>query len=167
MHELPPTATGTWYLLQCKPRQDGRALENLQRQHYLCFQPTHHQERLIRGIRKSVEEPLFPGYLFICLEDGANWAPLRSTRGVARLVSFGDHPRPVADNLINRLRERAQRMPQPLLEHGDTVRISHGPLAELEAIFLCMQGERRVILLMDLLQREQRVSLPLEVIRKC
>lgn len=158
---------GTWYLLQCKPRQDQRALENLQRQNYLCFQPVCHQERLVRGVRKIVEEPLFPGYLFIQLEAGSNWAPLRSTRGVARVVSFGGQPRPVADDLIARLRAReAGQSPRPLLLQGETVRIEHGPLAGLEAIFLCTQGEQRVVLLMNLLQREQRVQLPLEMIRK-
>ncbi|WP_332455243.1 transcription termination/antitermination NusG family protein, partial [Pseudomonas fragi] len=34
-------------------------------------------------------ESLFPGYLFIHMPPGANWAPLRSTRGVARVVAFG------------------------------------------------------------------------------
>ena len=30
-----------WYLLQCKPRQDERAEENLLRQGYHCYRPLH------------------------------------------------------------------------------------------------------------------------------
>ncbi len=165
MSELP--SPGAWYLLQCKPRQDLRALEHLQRQHYRCFLPTCQRERVVRGTRKLSEEPLFPGYLFIHLEEGSNWAPLRSTRGVARLVSFGGYPLPVDDELIIRLQERSERQAaQLLLQPGDSVRISDGPFAELEAIFLCMEGEQRVVLLMNLLQREQRVRLPLGMICK-
>lgn len=164
IESTPPSA---WYLLQCKPRQDLRALEHLQRQHYRCFLPTCQRERVVRGIRKLSEEPLFPGYLFIYLEEGANWAPLRSTRGVARLVSFGGLPLPVESTLIAQLQERSiRKTAQQLLQPGDTIRISEGPFAELDAIFLCMEGEQRVVLLMKLLQREQQVRLPLGMIRK-
>lgn len=47
-------------------------------------------ERIVRGSRQAIVESLFPGYLFIALAENANWAPLRSTRGVNRLVAFGD-----------------------------------------------------------------------------
>lgn len=164
IESTPPSA---WYLLQCKPRQDLRALEHLQRQHYRCFLPTCQRERVVRGTRKLSEESLFPGYLFIYLEEGANWAPLRSTRGVARLVSFGGLPLPVEGPLIAQLQERSiRKTAQPLLQPGDTIRISEGPFAELDAIFLCMEGEQRVVLLMKLLQREQQVRLPLGMIRR-
>lgn len=101
----------------------------------------------MRGTRKPSEKSLFPGYLFIYLEEGANWAPLRSTRGVARLVSFGGLLLPVEGTLIAQLQERSiRKTAQPLLQPGDTIRISEGPFAELDAIFLCMEGERRVVL---------------------
>ncbi len=98
---LDPVASGPgdWYLVQCKPRQDERAEENLLRQGYECSRPACRRERLLRGQMQHVQESLFPGYLFIHMPQGANWAPLRSTRGVARVVAFGGRPLAVSHEL--------------------------------------------------------------------
>lgn len=159
--------TRAWYLIQCKPRQDERAEEHLQRQGYTCYRPQHNRERVLRGQRQLVSESLFPGYLFIQLGPHDNWAPLRSTRGVSRLVAFGKQPLAVSDALVDQLRQRCDGVPsEPLLEPGDKVRIGQGPFAELEAIFLAMDGSERVVLLLNLLHREQKLSLPLASVRR-
>lgn len=158
--------SAAWYLVHCKPRQDERAEEHLIRQGYACYRPRLERERLVRGRRQNVVESLFPGYLFIQLHADANWSPLRSTRGVNRLVSFGGYPLQVPSSLIDSLQERAPTEPQPLLRPGDRVRIVDGSFAELEAIFLSMDGEERVVLLMKLLNREQKLTLPLASVRR-
>ncbi|MNG06767.1 Transcription antitermination protein RfaH [compost metagenome] len=61
-----------WYLVQCKPRQDERAEENLLRQGYACYRPQHSCERIVRGRRQPIVESLFPGYLFIQLAADGN-----------------------------------------------------------------------------------------------
>lgn len=156
-----------WYLIQCKPRQDERAEENLLRQGYTCYRPRHTRERLLRGQRQNVVESLFPGYLFIRLSSLDNWAPLRSTRGVNRVVSFGNQPLPVDQELIDCLQQRCDAVSsEQLFEAGDKVHINHGAFAELEAIFLSMDGNERVVLLMNILHREQKVRVPLSSIRK-
>ena len=84
-----------WYLVQTKPRQEQCALDNLQRQGYECYLPTLRAEKIRQGAVAVVAEPLFPRYLFIRLsqENSApSWAPIRSTKGVTRLVSFGVEP---------------------------------------------------------------------------
>ena len=98
---------GDWYLVQCKTKQDERAEENLIRQGYECARPVCSRERLLRGKRQLVQESLFPGYLFIHMPLGANWAPLRSSRGVARVVAFGGQPLPVSQQLVEQLQARA------------------------------------------------------------
>lgn len=153
-----------WYLLQCKARQDERAQEHLSRQGYEFYRPLCLRERLVRGQRQVVEESLFPGYLFICLGDDG-WGPLRSTRGVLRVVSFGGRPLPVDERVIAQL-QSASAVTQGCLNEGDRVRISEGPFAELEAIFLRMDGTERVVLLLDFLERSQPVRVPLKAVRK-
>lgn len=160
-------ATPAWYLIHCKAKQDERAEENLQRQGYQCYRPTYRRERLLRGRRQTLCESLFPGYLFIQLSAHDNWAPLRSTRGVLRTVSFGGQPMAIANEVIGHLQLR-EREPseQTLLTEGDLVRINEGSFAELEALFLAMDGDERVVLLMNFLQREQRINLPLSSITR-
>ena len=155
--------TRRWYLVQCKPREAFRALEHLGNQGYEAFLPTLTREVLRRGRPSRVTEPLFPHYLFVRLSDVAdNWAPLRSTRGVTRLVAFGGQPRPVADALVDGLRaHESARLEQPLFRPGQAVEIVDGPLAGLAAVFAARDGEERVVVLLSLMQQE--VALPLGV----
>ena len=155
-----------WYLVHCKPRQDERAEENLLRQGYGCYRPQHSHERIVRGRRQTVVESLFPGYLFIQLAADASWAPLRSTRGVNRVVGFGSMPLPLDNGLIAHLQQRTTTTAEPAFEIGDSVRITAGGFAELDAIFMAMEGEQRVILLLNMLNRQQQVSLPLTSVVK-
>src|SRR4051812_8030711 len=90
--ELPLRPPMHWYLVHTKPRQERVALENLERQGFQCYLPTLPSERLRQGLLALSLEPLFPRYLFIRLGEGGSarsWMPIRSTRGVSRLVSFG------------------------------------------------------------------------------
>lgn len=156
-----------WYLVQCKPRECFRALENLQNQAFESFLPTLSREVLRRGKRETVLEPLFPHYLFVRLSDVAdNWAPLRSTRGVARVVRFGDTPLSVSDEIVSALQSPAPAQPQALFEAGDKVHITEGALAGLEAIFAATDGDERVVLLIKLLHQQQTVRVPLSQVRR-
>ncbi|MFC6669732.1 transcription/translation regulatory transformer protein RfaH [Marinobacterium aestuariivivens] len=157
-----------WYLLQTKPRQDARALENLENQGFEVFAPMLNVERIRAGKRQTVTEPLFPGYLFIYLDQVAdNWRPIRSTRGVSRLVTFNDMPLPVAGDIIERLRQRiADKQPKEALKSGDPVHICQGAFAELDAVFECYDGTERVVILLNLMHRTQRLSMPLANIRR-
>lgn len=158
-------SNANWYLIQTKPRQEARAEEHLLRQQYECFRPLQARTpAATRASRRVVEEDLFPGYLFIRLDCNDSWYPIRSTRGVSRIVAFGGMPCPVPDSLIGHIRQRMTQ-PQTLapaahpFAQGETVRVRTGD-SELQAIFLCEDGDERAVILLNLLQREQRISLP-------
>ncbi|HXR01704.1 MAG TPA: transcription/translation regulatory transformer protein RfaH [Pseudomonas sp.] len=157
----PSSNPARWYLIQTKPRQEGRAQEHLQRQLFECYRPVKHGEKK-RGSRGPAEEELFPGYLFIRMDQTSdNWYPIRSTRGVARIVTFGGLPIPVKDELIVQIRERLLAAPPTVaFEQGDAVRISAEGFNDVEAIFLTADGDERAVILLNLLHREQKVTLP-------
>lgn len=46
------------------------------------------------------------------------------------------------------------------------MRITEGSFAELDAIFMAMDGDVRVFLLLNLLNRQQQISVPLTSITK-
>lgn len=161
-----------WYLVHTKPRQEKCALENLQNQGYQCYLPTIPSERLCRGSLEITEVPLFPRYLFIQLgQDSTNkgWGPIRSTRGVNRLVSFGGEPATVDNGLIDVLkaRERVVRAhPKRLFELGDRVLITEAPFNDIEGIFETAAGERRAMVLIELLSRQVHVKVSPAALRK-
>lgn len=163
------TTRPRWYVVQCKSREDGRALEHLERQGFSCYRPTLCVEKLRQGRKVSVRQSLFPGYLFVQLDEvNDNWYPIRSTRGVIEIVRFNEHPLPIKDEIVERIRERfAGSEPRvPYLEPGDRVLITAGCFADVEAIFVANDGDERVMLLMNVLHRDQSLSFPVGTVRK-
>jgi len=152
-----------WYLVHTKPMQEKRALENLQRQGYPCYLPTLPTESLRQGLLKVTDKPLFPRYLFIRLGQGnsaMSWMPIRSTKGVSRLVSFGIEPARVDDGLIELLRMHeaaVQNEPERLFMHGESVRLTEAPFAGIEGIYQMTDGERRVMVLIEILSKSVAV----------
>jgi transcriptional antiterminator RfaH len=158
-----------WYLIHCKPRQDERALENLERQEFECFRPTRRVDKVLSGRRREVVESLFPSYLFIHLDSvNDNWRPVCSTRGVNRIVRFNEQPTPVADSLIENIRRRVEAAPvkETYLKPGDRVVVSDGGFANVEAIFVSDDGDERVMLLLNILRSQHVLSFPLGSVRK-
>lgn len=148
-----------WYLVHTKPKQEKCALENLERQGYQCYLPTFPSEKLRHGLLTVSDEPLFPRYLFIRLGQGGSaksWVPIRSTKGVSRLVSFGIEPAKVNDGLIELLRTQeasAQTEPERLFKPGERVRLIEVPFAGIEGIYQIADGECRVMVLIEILSK--------------
>ncbi|MFM8340314.1 MAG: transcription/translation regulatory transformer protein RfaH [Fluviibacter sp.] len=149
----------TWYLVQSKPRNEARALENLLRQGYETYLPLIEVERLQRGKLLKKEEPLFPRYLFLHLEEGNdNLGPIRSTLGIAGMVRFDQTYAAVPDPVIEGIRERTREIKETLFAPGDAVQVVSGPLVGLEGVFEIADGEQRSFVLLEFMQKQQRVS---------
>lgn len=161
-----------WYVVHTKPRQEHRALVNLERQGYPCYLPVLTVEKIRQKRVVPTEEPLFPRYLFISLDSsmtGKSWGPIRSTLGVSRLVSFGQEPTRVDPALIevlqtyDTLRDSA---PQRLFQEGDTVVIQEGPFAGIRAIYQTPDGESRAMVLIELLSKPTPLKVDVASLRK-
>jgi len=160
-----------WYLIHTKPRQEKLALQNLEQQGYCCYLPLFVAEKLQQGRLVAVEEPLFPRYLFIQLDTHASaksWGPLRSTKGVSRLVAFGTDPAKIDSALVTRLQARESDLrahPQKRFSQGDRVHLTFGAFAGLEAVYQTDDGERRAMVLIELLSQPVRVRVPAASLR--
>jgi transcriptional antiterminator RfaH len=155
-----------WYLLFSKPRQETRAQMNLIQQGYSVFMPTLLAEKVVSGRRVDSQEPLFPRYLFIQLDDvQSNWLPVRSTLGVSQLVRFGDKYCRVPDALVHGLMG-AEQQRRNLLTTGDAIRVTDGPFKGLEGIYQQADGCQRVLVLMQLFSKPHTVALPVASVQK-
>ncbi|KAA0011479.1 transcription/translation regulatory transformer protein RfaH [Billgrantia pellis] len=159
-----------WYVIQCKGGESFRAAEHLGNQGYELFHPVLDVQKKRGGKLVWISEPLFPHYLFIRLDRVAsNWRPIRSTRGVLRIVTFGNRPLPVDDALIETLREQGtedrESSVNVYFRAGEKVEITEGPFKDLQAVFASHKGEERAIVLLNLLNRQQRLEMPVEHLR--
>ena len=153
-----------WYVVQTKPGQTLKAKAELENQEFDIFCPMINVEKLKQGKRSTLSEPMFPGYLFIYLSEMAsNWRPIRSTRGVSRLISFGNTPARVPKPVLQQLRDqlRASQPDTALYTKDQPISINEGPFVGLNAIFSEFNGEKRAFLLLDLLGRWQKIDISL------
>jgi transcriptional antiterminator RfaH len=167
---LPPNTS--WYLVHTKARQEATALTNLERQNYRCYMPMLHFEKIRRGKSVIVEEPLFPSYVFVQLDNSGNgqsWTPIRSTLCVRELVRFGGKSPKVDPHLISALleRERMQQVnPQALFATGDKVVVIEGAFAGMEAIYQTADAERRSMILLNMLNKPVQMRIEPGLLRK-
>mgnify|MGYP005982994699 FL=1 len=147
----------SWYLLYCKRGQLLRAKEHLERQSVNCLTPMITLEKIVRGKRAAVSEPLFPNYLFVEFDpEDIHTTTVNSTRGVSHFVRFGSQPATVPQAVIHDLLHYQPENitdPQPPWP-GDSVVITDGAFEGLEAIFKEPDGEARSMLLLNLLNRQ-------------
>jgi transcriptional antiterminator RfaH len=106
-----------------------------------------------------VTEAMFPGYFFARFCLGEMLPQVRSAHGVSSIVRFGDWYPVIDDSVIEQLRDTtggdaiAELVPE--LAPGDSVRLTEGPLAGLEAVITqVLPGKERVRVLLEFLGRE-------------
>ena len=155
----------SWYLIYSKPRSEQKACLHLDEQGYETYLPRCCIQKIRKSKRILLVEPLFPSYLFIYLDSQLdNWAPIRSTPGVNKLVRFGPMPTPIPDHFIDQLKNNEdeqglQTIAQPKLKTGDKIRILDGSLAGLDAIYQTTKGSDRAIIMLKILGQLTQVEL--------
>jgi len=161
-----------WYLVHTKPQKERVAKENLERQGYPFYLPLARQTRRRKGRWLDVIEPLFPRYLFVRLGAGHDsFRSVRYTTGVQNLVCFSEKPAVVPDSVVNSLMRAADPdtglhdLNAPVFEPGKAVVIDSGPLAGVQGILLAKTGEDRVIVLLNMLGKENRVAIEHDLVR--
>ncbi len=154
-----------WFVVYCKSREELRAQQNLANQGIYSFFPKIRKEKIIRGKKTLVEEPLFPSYLFVNLcEKEKGFSVIRSTRGINDFVKFGLNIATISDAQIEQLERLCHANNQHQVnrdlayKRGDKVEILSGAFKGLTAVFEEEDGLARSMLLIKVLNQDNKVS---------
>lgn len=156
----------SWFLTQFKPNSHRIASRNLARQGFPVFLPLQRTTRRAGGRFVTQLRPLFPGYLFVALDPkrGEAWRAINATPGVTRLVTLGQTPTPVPNDLVTELMRRCdhESVLVPATPHapGDTVTLSCGPFSDFIATVESIAADRRIWVLLDFMGAQTRVAVP-------
>lgn len=155
-----------WFAVRVRSNFERIALTHLRDRGFEEFTPSYKAERNWSDRKKTIDQYLFPGYVF-CRFNPKNRLPVLTTPGVVDLVGCGKVPIPIPDEEIERVRKMVQSgllvSPWPYLELGQTVLIERGPLAGMEGILEEVKGKCRLVISINLLKR----SISAEVERSC
>lgn len=145
-----------WHAAATQPRRELWAIEHLSRQGYVTFMP---KRRIVtRHARRRVERigSFFPGYVFIRFDPRRQqWRSINGTYGVRSLVMQGETPCRAPAGLVETLQAMTDDdgyfVPNPSFERGDRVRLISGPFRELIAEVDDATDERRITVLLDMM----------------
>lgn len=155
------TATYPWFAVRTKSNFEQPTAALLRNKGYEEFLPVSVTRRRWSDRIKTIEAPLFPGYVF-CRFDIQKRLPVLTTPGVVGIVGIGKHPAPIPDEEIARIQRIAASglaaHPWPFLRVGERILIDRGPLAGMEGILLRIKREWRLVASIELLQRSIAVE---------
>jgi transcription elongation factor/antiterminator RfaH len=161
-----------WYALYTKPKKEHQVDTFLRGQGIVTYLPT--QKRKVRRRDRPDDMVFFPCYLFARLDldtrprSSLDWMP-----GVRRIVSMGDQPVPVSDDLVALIqarlceKTREKELGYGEFKPGDRVRVLSGPFHDLDAIFeRPASGPERVRVLLEVMGRTTPVEVSASDIEK-
>ena len=159
-----------WYAIQTKPRQEDLAVLSLNRFGLHTFSPKLQQVKLLRGEVRPVIKPLFPGYIFSRFDLSLSTRAVKYAHGVKGIVSFGEKPTPVDDEIIAIIKSRMNdgyiRI-ETRFQPGDKVLVESGPLRGLVGIFEReMKDAERVVILLEAINFQARFVVDQLCLRK-
>jgi transcriptional antiterminator RfaH len=151
-----------WFAIHTKPRGEEIAQTYISGLGLDVFLPRINRQTVSTGKDCFVVKPLFPGYLFARFCPADHLHSVRYARGVRRVVSAGDVPLPVEEQVIELVRQRAELHPSfemPTGIHpGEEVLVCGGVLSGLRAIFeRKVSDQHRVMLLLNTIHHQARV----------
>ncbi|MFC6639889.1 transcription antiterminator NusG [Sulfitobacter sp. JBTF-M27] len=162
----------SWFVVQLRPQGLSRAQAHLHRQGFETFAPYLTTTVRRSGVQREMRKPLFPGYLFVSFDvASAGWTAINATRGVARLIlndprSPKPLPHPLMAGLMARCDPTGLLRPPTDLAVGDKIRVVAGPFADVVTQIDSVPEHERVGILIDLMGRKVRTSLPRTQIEK-
>jgi transcriptional antiterminator NusG len=157
-----------WFAVRVKSNREKITAMALRSQGYEGFLPTFRRSRRFSDRIKTVELPLFPGYIFSRF-DKNNRLPILMLPGVLHVVGLGKEPAPVDSAEIASIRAIVESSlctePWPFVSVGQRMEVAAGPLAGARGVILGVRGKYRLIASLTLLQRSIAVEIEREWVR--
>jgi transcription antitermination factor NusG len=140
----------SWFALQVVPQHEKQVALLLEYKGYEKFLPVFLSRRKWSDRIKTIEQPLFPGYVF-CRITEHSLGLVSSIPGVARIVGFRGKPANIPDDEINAVARAVQSgldvCPYaPFAKVGDKVLVKTGPLSGLVGRLLRINNRSRLVL---------------------
>ncbi len=152
----PRVAKKAWFAVYTAPRHEKFVQAQLTAKQIQSFLPLYTAVRRWKnGVRREIEHPLLPGYVFVCLGESER-LPVLQTSGVVYIVGNGTSPLPLDDHEMHALRVGAQRaslMPRPFVCAGDTVCITRGPFRGVKGYVEQDGSDLTFVVTIQLIQR--------------
>ena len=136
-----------FYVVHTKPKQEQKAVINLERQGFKTWCPTFKKTIFFKNKEKVIKEPVFPGYLFVNVDlTNDDWSKFHSTFGVKHLITISGKPQEIKRSNIILIRNI---ICGATLNLNDKVKIISGKLINKKGKIVQLCSHDRVKILLE------------------
>lgn len=148
--------TNRWYLLSTKSRLEAIASDNLKNQG--------HETLLPKITLNNKTKVLFPGYIFVKPDHDTSYISIKSTKGVKKFIKFQNIFPRVTEELIQFLKNNIFYYELLANKHkkyqkGQLLQVQRGPFKDFEVIFDSYDKDKNVFILLNFLEKTQKLKL--------
>jgi transcription antitermination factor NusG len=166
-----PENEKNWYAIFTKPRSEKKVHQRMIENDIEAFLPLVKTVRQWSDRKKTLEVPLIPSYIFVCLpeKDLYKTLPIQGTVSVLKHLGKPARIREVEiDNLrILSNNSESHNISQGIrVSKGDDVEVTNGPFMGLIATCVNEGKNHRVVVNIDSLGSSFNVNIPLSFLRK-
>ena len=163
----PSDPSPRWFAAYTTPRHEKAVARQLESRSIELFLPVYSSIRKWKnGCRVTVEQPLFPSYVFVHIPRRESVKVLQ-VPGVVSIVGAGREPLELPNAEIESLRSdlpQCKFEPHPYLTVGEKVRITGGSLEGMVGILVRKKNNLRVVLTLELIRQSVAVEIGMDEI---
>jgi transcription antitermination factor NusG len=148
----------SWFAVHTRPRYERKVYSELQEKGVQTFLPLHSETHQWSDRKRTVEMPLFPGYIFVRVTYAADdRVRVLRTNGVINFVGARNMGAPISDSEIDSVQSVVKSgLPfksHPHLEIGQRVYVRGGCLDGVQGVLTAVNGDRGLVVSVNLIQR--------------
>ena len=154
-----------WYLIYTRPQHERKVQSQLDTLNIKSFLPLTRKLRILHDRKKYVEQPLFPSYVFVYLEDIRNYYAGMESDGTLYYVRTGREVTRVQENVVENLklvsnREFDLEVSDRRFQPGQAVVITQPPLTGLNCEIVQYNNKQKLMVKVELLNRSVLMTVP-------
>jgi len=163
-YDLFPQESSDWWVLQTRVRCEQRVSNQLLSKHHEAYVPVARERRRWTDRYRTVELPMFPGYVFVrAVLQAADRLAILQSSGVFGFVTYKGGIAHISDRQIGYLRTIAEQSspwsPYRFIAEGPRARIRSGRLEGLEGILAIDKGGEKLVVSLEPMQRSIAVKI--------
>jgi len=160
----PGVVTTAWFALQTRSRSEKKVASQLETKGIETFLPLVTEVHRWSDRRQKVQQPLFPGYVFVHITDAAAVRfSVLNTLGVCNFVGIRGAGLPIPDKEILDIRTIVMNpvpfTPHSFLRAGQRVRVRGGCLDGVEGTLVTTNSDHTVVVSIELVRRAVAVRI--------
>ena len=158
-----------WIAVYTKPRHEKIVAKDLERNGVKVYLPLMKERRKWSDRKKWVEFPLFKSYIFVSINSN-NHLPIFETKGIVRIIKFGDSIATVRNNEIAGIKMMIDGGYNPISTDyfikGDPVKVKDGPLRGIEGEVVRIDENDRLLLRINAIKHSVSVKVNIAYLTK-